>query len=409
MAGAYRDVVEQQLDHSQRSTDSTTANLFESAYQTNYYGFSNPMDFSVNADLPTITIGDSLDDMSANRGHESTFAAMSPVKSMKMMAARDSMEFNENKDGSYSYTAERGDTYWKVARTVLMDMNGVSIASDIKHADIQKMVKTLLAYNDKPTSGAGANSLLVGEEIRIPKDLADVVEEHRDRGAERKGREFRGERETKDKSDENKPQGEWKFRADEKLEKGEELTADEKRAWLSSFDGIKATDPRLEPVDGAYNPLQPPGLEPGTLGDYDADFWNYDGEEKTITSDTTDDETGLRTKTYRGQIDSGIWANGQAYNDTPYSASETINKNGVVTERTITYRDSRVELNFEGPAGETVDDYISMVNTSLEPKSGNYRTHIQTTDGANYYMMVDGQTGQVLRNTISMTEDILDD
>ena len=369
------------------------------------------MDFSVNVDLPTITIGDSLDDMSLNRGHESTFAAMNSAKSIKPMNSRDAMEFNENKDGSYSYTAERGDTYWKVARTVLMDMNGVSIASEIKHADIQKMVKTLLAYNDKPTSGAGANSLLVGEEIRIPKDLADVVEEHQDRGVERKVREHRGGRELQEENEEKerKTHADWKVRADEKLEKGEELTADEKRAWLSSFDGIKATDPRLEPVDGAYNPLQPPGLEPGTLGDYDADFWNYDGEEKTITSDTTDEETGLRTKTYRGQMDSGIFANGQAYNDTPYSASETINKNGVVTERTITYRDSRVELNFEGPAGETVDDYISMVNSCLEPKSGNYRTHIQTVDGANYYMMIDGQTGQVLRDTISTSEDRLGD
>lgn len=392
--------------------DSTASSLFDSAYQTNYYGFSNPLDFSVSADLPSITISDSLADMSANRGHESTFAAMNPVKSVKMMASRDPMEFSENKDGSYSYTAERGDTYWKVARTVLMDMNGITNASEIKHADIQKMVKTLLAYNDKPTSGEGANSLLVGEEIKIPKDLADVVEEHQDRGAQRKDREFRGERESKgaeesqDESEEKKSHAEWKARADEKLEKGEALTADETKAWLSSFDGIKSTDPRLEPVDGVYNPLQPPGLEPGTLGDYDADFWNYDGEEKSITSDTTDEASGLRTKTYRGQIDSGIWANGQVYNDTPFSASETINSNGVVTERTITYRDSRVELNFEGPGGVTVDDYVSMVNSKLEPESGNYRTQIRTTDGVDYYMMIDGQTGEVIRETISMTDEL---
>ena len=302
-------------------------------------------------------------------------------KKYKDIEKRGETVFSKNEDGTYMHVVEKGDTYWDVARTVVMAQTGIENRDDVKNADIQKMMNKLLEYNGRPTSGDGANRLSVGEEIYIPKDVSDLVEKHQDEEAsgDEPGETVR--------------------------KKGEVLTekvptAKEQKELSITSNGAVAESTRLNPHDGVYSPLQPPGLEPGQTGAYDTQgHWNYDVEDRQVVSDVTNAKTGMRTVTYTGEIDSGYGANGLWWNDTPYDATEMVNANGIITHRSVNYQDSSVKMNFDNGAGHQVDAYVTSVQSDLDPSTGNYKTVITTADGQDYYLQVDGKTGRVIRDS----------
>ncbi|MBX9951535.1 MAG: hypothetical protein K2Y39_20360 [Candidatus Obscuribacterales bacterium] len=273
---------------------------------------------------------------------------------------------------SYTHAVEKGDTYWKVARNVLMSQMGTDNPSDVKNSDIAKMMDQLIAFNGETRESA--NHLKVGQAILIPKEL--------------------GEAEA----------AQVEAVPAVSLESGEtqNLTDEQRKALNTASNGIKIEEVNLNPVDGTYNPLQPPGLEQGRSGDYDtAGFWNYDIEGRKIAGDITNKFTGMRTLSYEGQVDSGYGANSIWWNDSSFNATENINANGVLTYRRVDYQDSSVKMNFEDGTGSKVTDYIRTVESRLDPASGKYNSRITTVDGKIYSMQVDGQTGEVIRDSIS--------
>jgi len=283
------------------------------------------------------------------------------------------MAFSKNQDGTFTHTVEKGDSYWKVARNVLMSQLGTDDPSAVKNSDVAKMMDQLIAFNGE--SRQSADHLKVGQEIRIPKDIGDAVEK------------VQGEAITALTSESGATQAQ---------------TAEQRTALNTAVNGVKVAEMKLNPVDGTYNPLQPPGLEQGQSGDYDTEgFWNYDIEGRKTVSDVTNKFTGMRTVSYEGQVDSGFGANAIWWNDTPFTATENVNANGVVTYRHVDYQDSSVKMNFEDGAGKKVSDYVLSVENQLDPMSGKYNSRITTVDGKVYLMQVDGQTGAVIRDSIS--------
>lgn len=355
---------------------SSMYNVYEPSDLT-YYGIS---DSTAYQHLPSVTIDDIRTTVSDLLREDRAASIVKRERketgeAFKAIGKRGEMVFSENDDGTYTHVVESGDTYWDVARTVLIAQTGEERPDS---ADIQKMMNKLQRYNGKPTSGEAANRLAIGEEIHIPRYISDLVEKRQD------GHESA---ETSDESD-------------DETSEGKKLTAREKRELTRTDNGI-AADKSLMPRDGDYNPFQPPGLEPGRTEDYTMEgYWNYDVEGRKTLSDFTNEKTGERKLSYSGQVDSGYGANGIWWNDTAYDASETISANGVVTHRDITYYDSSVKMNFSDGHGNKVDAYVSYVESNLDPSSGNYRTQINTVDGRIYFMQIDGQTGQVIRNSI---------
>jgi hypothetical protein len=282
------------------------------------------------------------------------------------------MVFSENSDGTYSHTVEKGDTYWKVARNVVMSQMKTDNPSDVKESDVAKMMDKLIAFNGETRESA--NHLAIGQEIHIPKEVSNAVEKAQEQIV----------------TAEVAPNGE-----------PEPLTDEEKKELFTTSNGIKLADMKLNPVDGVYNPLQPPGLEQGQNGDYDMEgFWNYDVEGRETVSDVISQYTGMRTVSYKGQVDSGYGANMMWWNDTPFTATENINANGVMTYRHVDYQDSSVKMNFDDGTGSKVSEYVRSVENQLDPSSGNYTSRITTADGKVYSMQVDGQTGQVIKDSI---------
>ncbi len=360
--------------------DAAQASPLYSVYEPIDWTYSRLSDSNAYQHLPEVTIDDiraTVSDVLREDRAATVFStANEKSQKLKLIGKRNETVFSENEDGTYTHIVESGDTYWDVARTVLIAQTGEEKPDT---ADIQKMMNRLQRYNGKPTSGEAANRLAIGEEIHIPKAIADLVEERQD-----------GETKSEDDSEES---------ADETTEE-KKLTAKEKKALTTTDNGI-AADRAFIPRDGVYNPFQPPGLEPGRTADYTMEgYYNYDVEGRKTLSDVTNAKTGERKLSYAGQVDSGYGANGIWWNDTPYDASETISANGVVTHREVTYHGSEVKMNFSDGCGNKVDAYVSYVESNLDPSSGNYRTQITTVDGRNYFMQIDGQSGQVVKNSI---------
>lgn len=366
---------------------SPSFNVYEPS-DWSYYSLSNS---SAYQHLPEITIDDIRttvsDVLREDRAARIFNAAGEKSEKVKLIGKRNEILFSENADGTYTHIAQKGDTYWDVARAVVMAQAGAKDPADVKDSDIQKMTNKLLRYNGKPTSGEGANRLSVGEEINIPRDISDLVEERQE-----------SEQSDRDRSEEEGDDGSNGFQK----AKTSNLTPQEKRALATANNGLSVDNLMLGPDNGVYSPLQPPGLEPGQTGDYDTEGWlweNYDVEGRLTLSEITDAKTGMRTLTYSGQVDSGFGANGVVLNDTPYMASETINRKGIVTHREIKYQSSSVEMNFDDGFGNQVDAYVKSVRSDLDPSTGNYRTFITTADGREYYMVVNGQSGRVITDS----------
>lgn len=285
------------------------------------------------------------------------------------------MALSKNQDGTFTHAVEKGDSYWKVARNVLMLQLGTDDPSAVKNSDVAKVMDQLIAFNGE--NRQSADHLKVGQEIRIPKEIGDAVK---------------------------KVQGETIAASTSESGATQAQTAEQRFALNTAVNGVKVAELKLNPVDGTYNPLQPPGLEQGQSGDYDTEgFWNYDIEGRKTVSDVTNKFTGMRTVSYEGQVDSGYGANMVWWNDTPFTATENVNANGVVTYRRVDYQDSSVKMNFEDGAGKKVSDYVLSVENQLDPVSGKYNSRITTVDGKVYSMQVDGQTGEVIRDSISVS------
>lgn len=363
----------------------------EAASKTPAFDVYSPSDFYVNTSaltssaqeyLPSVDIdgiGPSFDQKTQDEKFNALIKRLLSEKSENGAAGgakNGEMVFKENADGTYSHTVERGDTYWKVAREVVMSQKGTDAPGDVTNGEVQKMMAALIAVNGKDAQSA--NHLAVGEQIHIPKDIADAVEATQSETA-------------KDAAT-----------AEAVADGGAKpLSAEERKELDTTSNGIQIADMKLNPVDGVYNPLQPPGLEQGQNGDYDTEgFYNYDVESRETLSDVTNKFTGMRTLAYKGQIDSGFGANGILWNDTPFAATENINANGVMTYRHIDYQDSSVKMNFDDGTGKAVTTYVRSVESELNPSSGNYTSRITTADGKVYSMQVNGQTGQVIADSI---------
>jgi len=278
----------------------------------------------------------------------------------------------ENADGSFSHIVERGDTYWKIAQNIVLSQSGVEDASGVSKAEIAKVMNELIEFNAETRESA--NHLDIGQEIRIPKEFGDALK--------------------------NTQEGLTDAATD-----ASSLTEEERKQLNTTTNGIKVAEINLDPVDGTYNPLQPPGFEQGRSGDYGIDgFWNYDIEGREIVNDVTNKFTGMRTLSYKGQVDSGYGANQLWMNDTPFTATENINANGVLTYRHISYQDSSVKMNFDDGTGRKVNDYVRTVENQLDPSSGNYNLRITTVDGKTYSMKVDGQTGMPVKDSIKISD-----
>ncbi|GEM_PF-5980512 len=368
--------------------------LKEALPQPNLYDFTrDPSDFYVNTSalastaqqhLPEFTIegiGPSFDKEMQTEKFNALIAELLSQKGESNAATAGSkgngMVFSENSDGTYSHTVEKGDTYWKVARNVVMSQMKTDNPSDVKESDVAKMMDKLIAFNGETRESA--NHLAIGQEIHIPKEVSNAVEKAQEQIV----------------TAEVAPNGE-----------PEPLTDEEKKELFTTSNGIKLADMKLNPVDGVYNPLQPPGLEQGQNGDYDMEgFWNYDVEGRETVSDVISQYTGMRTVSYKGQVDSGYGANMMWWNDTPFTATENINANGVMTYRHVDYQDSSVKMNFDDGTGSKVSEYVRSVENQLDPSSGNYTSRITTADGKVYSMQVDGQTGQVIKDSIRINFD----
>jgi hypothetical protein len=57
-------------------------------------------------------------------------------------------------------------------------------------------------------------------------------------------------------------------------------------------------------------------------------------------------------------------------------------------------------MNFDDGTGKAVTTYVRSVESELNPSSGNYTSRITTADGKVYSMQVNGQTGQVIADSI---------
>ncbi len=338
---------------------------------TTYYGLSTS---SASQHLPEFIIdevnaavADALQESKMKAVINSLLNSDGSGESLTFSGKRGETAFSENTDGTYTHIVESGDTYWDVARTVVMAQTGVDNPGEVKNSDVAKMMNLLLKYNDKPTSGDGANRLSVGESITVPKDVSELLVARRDE---------------KQNSENVQTLN---------------LTPKEQKALATTAIGMKADNMERGPQDGVYNPLQPPGLEPGQTGDYESDgFWNYDVEERRIVSDIIDERTGMRTVSCKGQVDTGVGNQPVLWSDTAYDASETINKNGIIIHRGIQYHDSSVKMNFDDGNGNQIDAYVKSVQSDLDPKTGNYFTQIKTADGGKYYMWISGRTGEVI-------------
>ncbi len=361
--------------------------LYESVYDSSDFYVNTSALSTAQQHLPEITIGGvawSADEAQQterfNALIDDLVAQKFDIDKVIASNKNSSMDFSRNTDGTYTHTVERGDTYWKVARSVVMAQ--MDNPSEVKDADVAKMMDKLIAFNGETRESA--NKLSVGEEIHIPEEFGEKLETANESTASEETSQSAGA----------SGSGEVK-----------QLTEKEKRELLSTQNGIKLAEVSLNPVDGVYNPLQPPGFEPSKTGDYDMNgYWNYDVEGRTTNSDVINKQTGIRTLTYSGQIDSGYGANMIWWNDTPFSATENINAAGVMTYRHIDYQDSSVKMNFADACGNKVDAYVTSVESELNPTTGNYKSRITTVDGKTYYMRVD-QSGHVIKESIS--EDLL--
>ncbi len=368
--------------------------LKEAASKTPAFDVYNPTDFYVNTSvlpstadehLPSVAIegitpsfDQETQDEKFNALIKQLLSEKSPNNFVAGGAKDGAMTFSENADGTYSHTVERGDSYWKVAREVVMSQKGTDNPGDVSNGEVQKMMAALIAFNEK--NAQSADHLAIGEQIHIPKEIANAVEAAQSVAANDAATAAALE------SAEAKP-----------------LTADERKELDTTSNGIQIADMKLNPIDGVYNPLQPPGLEQGQNGDYDTEgFYNYDVEGRETLSDVTNKFTGMRTLAYKGQIDSGFGANGIWWNDTPFAATENINANGVMTYRHIDYQDSSVKMNFDDGTGKAVTTYVRSVESELNPSSGNYTSRITTADGKVYSMQVNGQTGQVIADSVKV-------
>lgn len=364
-----------------------SAALYNSVYDSSDFYVNTSALSSAQQHLPEITIGGvawSADEQQQterfNALIDDLVAQKVEVEKAMSSSKNGSTDFSKNADGTYTHTVERGDTYWKVARNVVMAQAGTENPADVKDSDVAKMMDKLIEYNGETRESA--NRLSVGDEIHIPKDIAETLKLEKDTVHS-------------DESSESK----------ETSSNGEvdQLTEKEKKELLSTHNGIKLSEVGLNPVDGVYNPLQPPGFEPSKTGDYDVSgYWNYDVEERKTESDVINKQTGMRTLTYSGQIDSGFGANMTWWNDTPFTATENINAAGVMTYRHIDYQDSSVKMNFDDACGNKVEAYVTSVESELNPTTGNYRSRITTVDGNTYYMQVD-QSGHVIKESIRET------
>ncbi len=87
------------------------------------------------------------------------------------------MEFQKDANGKYLHVAENGDTYWDVAKNVVMEKNGVADPSKVTDREILEMTNVLLKHNNKPATEA--DKLTVGEKISIPDEVASTIQKRR--------------------------------------------------------------------------------------------------------------------------------------------------------------------------------------------------------------------------------------
>ncbi len=359
--------------------------LYESVYDSSDFYVNTSALSTAQQHLPEITIGGvawSSDEAQQTERFNALIKELLSQKSDGNRAMGSSnngnMEFAANADGTYSHKVERGDTYWKVARGVVMAQMKTDNPSEVKDADVAKMMDQLIAFNGETRESA--NKISVGEEIQIPKEFGEKLEQQHE------------STDSEETSESAAASGSGEVK---------QLSEKEKKELPRTLNGIKLAEVSLNPVDGVYNPLQPPGFEPSKTGDYDMNgFWNYDVEGRTTDSDVINKQTGMRTLTYSAQVDSGYGANMTWWNDTPFTATENINAAGVMTYRHIDYQDSSVGMNFADANGNKVDAYVTSVESELNPTTGNYNSRITTVDGKTYYMQVD-QSGHVIKKSIS--------
>ncbi|MBS1957794.1 MAG: hypothetical protein JST89_26650, partial [Cyanobacteria bacterium SZAS-4] len=152
------------------------------------------------------------------------------------------------------------------------------------------------------------------------------------------------------------------------------------------------------PSGDVYNPAGPPGLgesAPGETFNWEKDGkggWDIDWRQ---LSEKSTDTQGYTTYHYKGEIDDSTWYLACLDGDTNFTAEETLNPQGQLYKRVMTY-DGSLTYKVKTDNGPIELKDVHKITTTFNETTKNYDTEIECSTGAIYKAEVDA-TGKVVK------------
>lgn len=273
------------------------------------------------------------------------------------------------------YELKNRDSLWQLSADLLGKNSQHLTQKDIK--DINDEIRTLVQSNhikdpDKIYDGKSIN-------IPIPSEWQEKAKEAIDANAKEEAKKQNPEKgkapiDTNGKDEEKKKNESAQQIADQEKQKQQDA-----KLAASAFHP-DADNPSLKPQNGIYSPLLPKGLAEGTpTKDISTTIDNI--RSRTVTGTT--DPDGTSTRTYNVELADGIFW------DSKFTAHETLDPNGGLVKRDLTYSEGYGDMKFRDENGN--EFRVKKVKSIVTDRQtdGAYVSTITDTNGATHKLVTD--------------------